>query len=133
MEPHFSPIPELTMYSRSIIGELYYLDRLALYESEKPYFCHFPLEHVEGASITNVQLSPYQVEIQDLRENVGDLCLDTSGFEWLRVGDELDVEAVRHSADARRACSTSFENMIKERLDAPYAWTFETIVRLRRK
>jgi hypothetical protein len=120
------------MNSKSIVGELYYLDRLALYEVEKPYFCHFPIENVEGATITNVQLSPYHVEIQDLRENDGDLCLETAGFEWLHMDDEFDADAVRSSVDARRASSMNFEDIIKERLGASHALTFETIVILRR-
>jgi hypothetical protein len=107
---------------------LHYLDRNEVYETEKPYLCFFPVKDIEGAKLSNLDFSCCHVKIDDLRESSLEPSIDRNGFQWIHHETGVGFKTLKSSQEERRRYCTEIECILKQRLGADYAFTFQTVV-----
>lgn len=75
----------------SINASVYYLERLSLYENEKPYMTTFDPADL-GGKMTNHQFKPKNVAIHDAQRLKTEFKLDTHGFAFHKWSMKLQSE-----------------------------------------
>ncbi|TPX18481.1 uncharacterized protein E0L32_011594 [Thyridium curvatum] len=72
-------------------AKVYYLERLKLYETEKPYMVAFELP-VNTGSTTNHSYAPFQVHMTDAQSIKDSFSLDVHGFQFEQWPTDLKPE-----------------------------------------
>ncbi|KAI4214461.1 MAG: hypothetical protein LQ351_002878 [Letrouitia transgressa] len=65
----------------TVVTNIEYLDRLELYQTEKPYVTTFEIPESVGKSTNHCYVS-HEAEIQNAKQIKGDFSLDVHGFEF---------------------------------------------------
>lgn len=91
MEPSKATSADVTLCLPSINASVCYLERLALYETEKPYMTIFDPSDL-GGKMTNHKFKPKDVVIYDAQPERRTFELDIHGFEFHRWHTELHSE-----------------------------------------
>lgn len=75
-----------------------YLARSEVYQMEKPYGADFPVDHIEGAAMTNHVFEIHPVTFRDLRNMKEELNLSTNGACLIKARTSLLAEEASNSA-----------------------------------
>ncbi|KAG9251653.1 uncharacterized protein F5Z01DRAFT_728411 [Emericellopsis atlantica] len=110
-------------------GEIGYLDRLKLYEEEKPYIVTFLLSNTPGAKHSNLSISYHPVNIRDIRHSTQTFTTGTHGFELVKFPTSATTEELRNQGAIRDLYFPEAEQYLKEKFDAEYVYFFDATVR----
>ncbi|MCJ1309173.1 hypothetical protein MMC25_002829 [Agyrium rufum] len=104
--------PNLMFPARDIETHLPYLSRVNLYETEKPFGADFPVDHFDGAKLSNHVFEQVPITVQDARDR-GPFDLDTNGFCVLQAETSLAaVEASNTKTPAIARFLTEIERLL---------------------
>lgn len=78
--------------SKDISSYMTFLSRDDLYQAEKPYTTDFPVDHIEGAKITNHIFDVRPVTFHDGRVVKKPFDLDKNGFCFIEAKTSLQAE-----------------------------------------
>lgn len=84
--------------SEDIMSFMPYLAKSDIYQREKPYGADFPVDHIEGATMTNHAFEIHPVRFRDIRNRKEDLNLDTNGACLIKARTSLLAEEASNSA-----------------------------------
>lgn len=85
-----------------------FLSRNSLYKSEKPYTTDFPVDHIEGAEVTNHIFDTRPISFKNARVSKEPLALDRNGFCYIKAKTSLQA------ADATSERNDVMEQYMKE-------------------
>lgn len=110
----------------SVQASLEYLQRLPLYEYEKPYWCFLaPHEGFDPDTqrVDNLEFEDYPgIDIEDLRELEKPALMEDCGFEVLKHESKF---IQFDDADQLEQYRVETEELLKERLDAVYVKCYD--------
>ncbi|KAJ3496717.1 hypothetical protein NLG97_g2456 [Lecanicillium saksenae] len=120
---------------RNVITNLWYLSRLSLYETQKPYFVNFPVpadspDAPPQHNLLHEQVS--DIEIHDIRERESGFTLDTHGFELVRHETRLTNDDFENDESIRREYYPEIIDFISKKLGNARVVPFEHTHRLSR-
>lgn len=78
--------------ARDVETSIAYLARDELFLKEKPYGADFPVDHFEGAKLTNNNFHSVPVVIRDARGRENTFTLEKNGFCFLQAKTSLTAE-----------------------------------------
>ncbi|KAK0641782.1 hypothetical protein B0T16DRAFT_220738 [Cercophora newfieldiana] len=112
-------------------GEIRHLDRLELYETEKPYEVTFDPIHVAqpDARRTNLSKHPWPVEIRDFSSDRTTFNTDVQGFELERFPTTLSAEELQDVVTVEARYYGEAEAFLKLKFGAKKVFIFDTTIR----
>jgi hypothetical protein len=106
-----------------------YLQKLPLYEEEKPYWCFLPPKDgfdPDAQRVDNLEFEEHSnIIIQDLRELDEAPKIDDHGFEVLKHESKFILFDHADAADQVQKYKSETEELLKERLGAVYAICYD--------
>lgn len=91
-----------------------FLSRNELYQVEKPYTTDFPVDHIEGAEITNHLFDAQPITFHDARGVMKKFDLDRNGSRYIKAKTSLKAE------DATSEPTEVMERYMQEIVDILY-------------
>lgn len=111
--------------SPSILATFWYLQRLPLWQSTKPYFINVPRSALpEGQATTNEISEPVSnIKVRDIREHPASRDIDQSAFTFLCHDFSTPEHVFQDLTSARRSYVPEAEDWICNELGAEYVHT----------
>ncbi|KAL7924433.1 hypothetical protein ACQKWADRAFT_331392 [Trichoderma austrokoningii] len=109
-----------------LVSLIFYIDKLPLYEKEKPYFLNFPPSG-PGQRQTNVVHCRREVDFTDIRGHEDLFSLDATGFEYKHFDTTLEYESFASPAAIEGVFLREVEAFLVKHLKADYvlAWDYQ--------
>ncbi|KAG5746478.1 hypothetical protein H9Q72_011929 [Fusarium xylarioides] len=116
-----------TQYSTT--STLGYLERLDLYNTEKPYASAIKPWNTPGASSSNLSIVNHDIKIHDMRRSKQGFSTDIQGFELGTFPATLTDDELRDQASLRTKYFPEAEEFLKMRYGAELVFIFDATVR----
>ncbi|EER38582.1 conserved hypothetical protein [Histoplasma capsulatum var. duboisii H88] len=109
-----------------LVSLIFYIERLPLYEEEKPFFLNFPPSG-PGQRQSNVVYCRREVSITDVRNHEGLFTLDTTGFQYKHFATTVDYKDFASPAAIEGTFLKEVEAFLTTELNADYvlAWDYQ--------
>jgi len=114
----------------AVQASIEYLQKLPLYETEKPFWCFLPPRDgfdPDKQRVDNLEWEDHSnITIQDIRETKGHFKIDECGFEVL--DHRSDVSDFKSAADVARYKAET-EKLLKHKMQAVYVNCYDSRLR----
>ncbi|KAL9043028.1 MAG: hypothetical protein Q9214_003615 [Letrouitia sp. 1 TL-2023] len=92
---------------------VWYLNKDPKFETEKPYYSNIPFDHPD-AKQTNLESSPFNVQVTDIRGDEHRYNLDSPGFQILKKELSIEYDKFADSAWIQETYYPIVENWLRE-------------------
>lgn len=106
--------------------QVYFLKKLSLYETEKPYSLRFTPP--EGFLRANVALEPHTIPIHDIRPSKDELSLENNGFAVMHLDTRMRYEDFDNEQMIKEVYLREVSETLQEYLGASQVQIFEHTV-----
>ena len=111
--------------SPSVLATFWYLQKLPLWQSTKPYFINVPKSALPGGQATTNEISEpvSNIRVKDMREHPASRNIDLSAFTFLCHDFSTPEYAFQNLTSARRSYVPEAEHWICKELGAEFVHT----------
>lgn len=120
-------VAEIDQFNPSkVVSLIFYIDKLPLYEKEKPFFLNFPVSG-PGQRQSNVTHSRHEVDFTDVRGHEDLFSLGTTGFEYKHFDTTLEYDNFASPAAIEGIFLKEVEAFLVAHLkaDCALAWDYQ--------
>lgn len=120
-------VAEIDQFNPSkVVSLIFYIDKLPLYEKEKPFFLNFPVSG-PGQRQSNVTHSRHEVDFTDVRGHEDLFSLGTTGFEYKHFDTALEYDNFASPAAIEGIFLKEVEAFLVAHLkaDCALAWDYQ--------
>ncbi|KAI1144779.1 hypothetical protein F4825DRAFT_445537 [Nemania diffusa] len=116
---------------QGVNSSFFYLSRLPIYETEKPFYVNFPVTEKSGSSHSNLSHDLYEnILIRDIRGHEDKFGIDTHGFQLIRHATSMSNVDFENDASIRSKYYPEMEQLVIRLLGASKVFVFEHTPRL---
>lgn len=114
------------------LTSMFYLEPMKTYNTEKPFFVFFPVEHIPGAVQTNLESREQQnVPVTDIREIDFEHTLDTSGFELVNYKSAIPYDRFGDFQEVKEDYFREVEDFVGKKLRTTWVHVIDCDIRRR--
>ena len=112
---------------RSIQSTMYYLEKLPLYETEKPYTMRYLPE--DGIPQSNFQRCEKSISVTNMRwPDVGQFSFDEYGFELIELHSKMSYDDFWDAEKIHNVYVQEVRDSIKKAIGAKFVWVLDYAV-----
>lgn len=110
----------------SVISSMYFLDKIPLYQEEKPYRLKFqPRSDIPD---TNIHVKQHQVTFTDARSRLKEYSLESHGFQLIPLQSRMRYSDFQDNEKVENVYLEDVANSLKELMNASRVQIFEHLV-----
>jgi hypothetical protein len=112
---------------RNIESTMYYLEKIPLYETEKPYTMRYLPE--DGIPQSNFQKAEKPISVINMRRSdVGPFKFDECGFELIELHSKMSYDDYWDNEKIQKVYIQEVRNAIKKAIGAKFVWVLDYAV-----